>query len=65
MMQNNNFVLLTADQKMMIVQDKEAENKSNKFDSGALEQYMNTRAFDDEILKKNQQQVGGQNFQRI
>lgn len=65
MMQNNNFVLLTADQKMMIVQDKESENKSNKFDSGALEQYMNTRAFDDEILKKNQQQAGGQNFQRI
>jgi hypothetical protein len=65
MMQNNNFVLLTADPKMMIVQDKEADNKLNKFDSSALEQYMNTRAFDDEVLKNKQQQASGQNFQRI
>jgi hypothetical protein len=64
MMQNNNFVLLSSDQKMMIMEDKEAENKSNKFDSSVLEQYMNTRAFDDESLKKNQQN-GGPNLQRI
>lgn len=53
MMQNNNFVLLDADQKIMIANDREAENKSNKFDSTVLEKYMNMRKFDDEKLKKN------------
>jgi len=53
MMQNNNFVLLNADQKIMIANDREAENKSNKFDSSVLEKYMNMRKFDDEQIKKN------------
>jgi len=69
MLQNNNFVLLSSDQRIIAPNDRESENKSNKFDSTALEQYMNTRAFDDEQIKRKQQQAvgqgGQQNFQRI
>lgn len=52
MLQNNNFVLLSEDQRIMAVNDRESENKSNKFDSSVLEKYMNARKFDDEQIKK-------------
>jgi len=70
MLQNNNFVMLTDDHSIKAPLDRESENKSNKFDSSVLEQFMNSRAYDDEMIKKTQQQQlgqpppNGQNFQR-
>jgi hypothetical protein len=65
MLQNNNFVLLSSDQRITAPADREAENKSAKFDSSALEKYMNTRSFDDELIKKTQQQQLGQPGQNL
>lgn len=52
MKQINNFVLLGQDQKIFAPLDKEAESKSNKFDSSMLDKYMDSRKNDDEHIKK-------------
>lgn len=49
----NNFVSLNIDQKIVTPIDKEADNKSSKFDSAILEKYMNSRKNDDESIKKS------------
>lgn len=51
MMQNHNFLLLGADQKIIAAVDHEGDNKF-KFDSSILEKYMNSRKLDDEQSKK-------------
>lgn len=48
----NNFVPINNEQKIVTPVDKEADNKSSKFDSSILERYMNSRKSDDENIKK-------------
>ena len=52
MMQSHNFVLLSSDQKIIAPIDREADGKSNKFDTSLLERYMDARKTDDDMIKR-------------
>jgi hypothetical protein len=52
MIQNQNFVMLGVDQKIVAPVDREAESKTSKFDSSLLERYMDSRKNDDEHIKR-------------